>query len=374
MVIWHWKDSRLPPMQQVQENQRQEFQLSVPLSSRRNRNSCGWPMNDVRQVTSTADYKYRRGHGCSRLRAARRIWTANASRMSTRVNLETGERKLAVKKSRWVQATSPDGTHILYYDDGAFFTFDMPTGQSYNITKDIPSVFYNTEDDHNVVKPPERPIGWSKDSSAVLLSDGWDIWKAPRARRRGRESHGQRQEGQNPLSRALSGSIRTRKASTFPQPIYVGAYGEWTKKGGIGVIEPGKPGSGCCAGMTPIIRPWRKPSTPTCISTRAKPSRIFRISTRAGAKPRERPACDRRESAAEEFPVVEGREDDRLHQRQRRQAARRSVSAGQLRAGQELSDHRLHLRKTVAGANHLSRSRPSTASTPRLTPAMATRC
>ena len=40
-------------------------------------------------------------------------------------------------------------------------------------------MFYNTEDDHNVVKPPERPIGWSKDSSAVLLSTDGTSGKPP---------------------------------------------------------------------------------------------------------------------------------------------------------------------------------------------------
>ena len=26
-------------------------------------------------------------------------------------------------------------------------------------------------------KPPVDPVGWTKDSDAVLLSDQWDIWK-----------------------------------------------------------------------------------------------------------------------------------------------------------------------------------------------------
>ena len=32
------------------------------------------------------------------------------------------------------------------------------------------------------------------------------------------------------------------KGIDLAEPVYVGAYGEWTKKGGIGMIEPGKPG------------------------------------------------------------------------------------------------------------------------------------
>ena len=95
------------------------------------------------------------------------------------IDLKTGARKLAVKKARYVMGASPDGSHVLYYDEGVYYTYEAATGQSYNITKQIPATFWDNEDDHNVVKPPHRPIGWAKDSSAVLLSDGWDIWKAP---------------------------------------------------------------------------------------------------------------------------------------------------------------------------------------------------
>jgi dienelactone hydrolase len=158
------------------------------------------------------------------------------------VNLATGERKVALKKARWVMGASPDGTHFLYYDDGAYFTFDMGTGQSYNITKQIPGVFIDTEDDHNVVKPPHRPLGWSKDSSAVLLSDGWDIWKA--------SVHGG--AGVNLTGNGKKDQIRYRtrfrldpeeKGIDLSAPMYVSAYGEWTKKGGLGVVDPGKAGT-----------------------------------------------------------------------------------------------------------------------------------
>ena len=44
------------------------------------------------------------------------------------------------------------------------------------------------------------------------------------------------------------------KGIDLAQPIYVRAYGEWTKKSGIGVIEPGKPGIPCCSGTTPRTR------------------------------------------------------------------------------------------------------------------------
>jgi acetyl esterase/lipase len=239
MTIWNSKDDRLPPMQQVEETRDKNFSFLCvyrPAEKKFLRLGDG----AVRQVNANAEYKYAVG---TDIRAYERDGNINGQRYEDvyAINLETGERKLGLKKARWVEATSPDGTHILYYDNGAFFTFDMRTGQSFNITKDVPSVFYNTEDDHNVVKPPERPIGWSKDSMAVLLSDGWDIWSVP--------VHGG--TGTNLTGNGKAEKIRYRvryridadeKGIDLSQPVYIGAYGEWTKKGGIGVVAPGTHG------------------------------------------------------------------------------------------------------------------------------------
>ncbi len=239
MVIWNWKDKRLPPMQQVQENQDRNFSF-LCLYHPAEQKFLRLADEDLRQVTATADFKYGMGIDIRNYELESNLDGKRFEDVYA-VNLRTGERKLALKQARWVQAPSPDGTHVLYYDDGAFYTFDLTTGQSYNITKQIPAVFIDTEDDHNVVKPPHRPIGWAKDSSAVLLSDGWDIWKAP--------VHGG--PGVNMTANGKKDKIRYRvryrldpeeKGIDLTAPIYIGAYGEWSKKGGIGVMEPGAAG------------------------------------------------------------------------------------------------------------------------------------
>jgi dipeptidyl aminopeptidase/acylaminoacyl peptidase len=239
MVIWNWKDKRLPPMQQVQETQDRNFSF-LSLYRPAEQKFLRLADEELRQVTATADYKYAMGIDIRNYELESNLDGKRFEDVYA-VNLRTGERKLAVKQARWVQGPSPDGTHVLYYDDGAFFTFDLTTGQSYNITKQIPAVFIDTEDDHNVVKPPHRPIGWAKDSSAVLLSDGWDIWKAP--------VHGG--TGVNLTGNGKADKIRYRvryrldpdeKGIDLAAPIYVGAYGEWSKKGGVGVIAPGQAG------------------------------------------------------------------------------------------------------------------------------------
>jgi dienelactone hydrolase len=240
MVIWHWKDKRLQPMQQVQETMDKNFSY-LCMYRPADKKFIRLADEEMRQITASADYKFAMGVDIRDYELESNLDGQRYEDVYA-INLQTGERKIAVKKARYVMGPSPDGTHILYYtNDGSFNTFDVTTGQSYNITRQIPSVFYDTEDDHNVVKPPTRPLGWSKDGSAVLLSDGWDIWKAP--------VHGG--AGVNLTGNGKRDKIRYRvrfrldpeeKGIDLNEPIYVGAYGEWTKKGGIGVIDSGKAG------------------------------------------------------------------------------------------------------------------------------------
>ena len=239
LVIWHWKDSRLQSMQQVQENRDKNFSFL-----------CAWdPVTNkfrrladpqLRDASVQPENKYAMG---TDVREYELEGNLDGKRYEDvyRIDLQTGERKLVLRKARWYMGASPNGTHVLYYEDGAFFTYDLTDGKSHNLTQQIPSAFYNTEDDHNVVKPPTRSLGWSKDSNYILLSDNWDIWKVPA-------------DGGAPVNLTGNGKadkIRYQsiwrldpddKGFDLSKPLYVRAYGEWTKKGGIGIIEPGKPG------------------------------------------------------------------------------------------------------------------------------------
>jgi dipeptidyl aminopeptidase/acylaminoacyl peptidase len=236
MVIWHYKDSRMQPMQQVQENADKNFSYLCAYRPAEKK-FMRLADEDVRVVTMTPDSKYAMGADVRNYELDKNLSGQSFEDVYS-IDLRTGERKLAVKKERYAMGASPDGSHILYYDAGVYYTYEASTGQSYNITKQIPATFWDTEDDHNIVKPPHRPIGWAKDSSAVLLTDGWDIWKAP--------VHGG--AGVNLTVNGKKDKIRYRtryrldpdeKGIDLSQPIYVNAYGEWTKKSGIAVIPPG---------------------------------------------------------------------------------------------------------------------------------------
>ena len=124
--------------------------------------------------------------------------------------------------------------------------------------------FANTDDDHNnLVPPPRFPLGWAKDGSAVLLSDGWDIWKVPT---RGTGTavnltvNGKKDQiryqrlyaferaapgggGRGGRGGGAVAAVARADGIDLSQPLYVATYGEWTKKEGLSRVDPNKPGA-----------------------------------------------------------------------------------------------------------------------------------
>ncbi len=234
LVLWHWKDPRLQSQQEVQENADKNFSFLCAYSPE-TKKFARLADETLRNVTLTPQQKLAFGVD---IREYEREGNLDGQRFEDVyvVNPSTGERKSALKKAQHVMGASPDGTKFLYYDAGVFYVYDMESGKSADITSKIPAKFWDTEDDHNQVKPPRQSLGWSKDSDAVLLSDGWDIWKVP-------------VNGGQPVNLTRNGTrdqLRYRRifrldaeerGYDFSKPLYVSVYGEWTKKSGIGLIE-----------------------------------------------------------------------------------------------------------------------------------------
>ena len=239
LVLWHWQDRRLQAQQQVEEGRDKNFSY---LAGYRVAEKKFLRLADESLRTVTPAPKHQFGLGVD-TRDYELLGNLDGRRYQDLhvVNLRTGERKPALKKIRWSYGPSPDGAQFLYYDDGHFFSYDMASGQAVNLTEKVPTSFINTEDDHNVVKPPTNVVGWAKDGKSVLLSDNWDIWNVPV---RGGQAVNLTGNGKKDRIRY---QMRYRldpeeKGIDLAAPMYVRAYGEWTKKSGIARIDGGKPG------------------------------------------------------------------------------------------------------------------------------------
>ena len=130
---------------------------------------------------------------------------------------------------------SPDATHVLYYDDGTFYTFDLATGKSYDITKQIPSAFYDVDDDHNTVKLPllpDRMVQGFERGAAFRRLGYLEGRRCMAALGVNLTANGKAGEKIRYHTRVFQVSMPDEKGIDLSQPIYIEAYGEWTKKGG----------------------------------------------------------------------------------------------------------------------------------------------
>ena len=243
LVLWHYKDPRLQTQQEVQEQRDRAFSY---LAEYRVDTGQFIRLADDEMRTVTANPKSRWAVG-SDDRQYELMGSLDGRRFEDvyAVDLTTGAHRLALKHARYVTGPSPDGTKILYYEDGQYHVYAMDTGADRNITAGLPVSFVNIEDDHNEVKPPVPAIGWASDNSHVLLTDAWDVYDVPISPGQAVNLTGNgKKDGIRYEQRfALEAQEDRDEGIDLSKPLYFRMYGEWTKKGGIARVDPGAPGA-----------------------------------------------------------------------------------------------------------------------------------
>jgi dipeptidyl aminopeptidase/acylaminoacyl peptidase len=258
LVLWHWKDPRLQSQQLVQEQTDRTYSYLVEYRIADNK-FVRLSDDALRQVTLLPHDRYAYGIDS-------RDYDQRASHDGRRyadiyaVDLKTGSRTLALKKDlSFFGLAAPDGKQLLFWgDDANYWVLDLATGQKRNVTKDAPVSFANTDDDHNNIVPPPRPVlAWTKDASAVLLSDGWDVWRVPvgaSGKAVNLTADGRKNQVRYQRLYAFEGGAIARRGGRggrganaaleegidLSKPVYFGTYGEWTKKEGLARVEPAK--------------------------------------------------------------------------------------------------------------------------------------
>ncbi len=244
VVIWHWKDERLQPQQQVQAAGDKAHNF---LSVFRVKEKKFLRLADetVKTVLPAPKHQFAIGIDAKPYQLTGTLDGKHFEDIYA-INLTTGERKKALTKARYVFGVSPDGTLLAYYEDGHFKALELATLKSFVLDEKAPKPFVNTEDDHNVDKMPTRFMGWSLDGKFALVSDNWDLWQLG--------SHGESAVNLTVDGQAKGIRYRDRvvtdpeeKGIDLTKPMLLAMYGEWTKKSGYGRVDAGKPG------VTPLL-------------------------------------------------------------------------------------------------------------------------
>ena len=238
LIIWHWKDKRLQAQQQVQENFDKNYSY-LSFYNVADKKYYRLANDSLRRVSVAPKSMYAVGYDNSGYELSSNLDGKYFNDIYV-IDLKTGEKKPALKKIRWSMGVSTDGTHLLYFNQGHYYSYEFSTGASYNLTKEIPVSFIDIEDDHNVKEPPVYPMGWSKDGKNVLLSDAWDVWAVPVHGGKGINLTG---NGRNEKIRYLRRFILDyeEKGIDLSKPLYFSIYGEWTKMAGIARVNYSKP-------------------------------------------------------------------------------------------------------------------------------------
>ena len=264
LILWHPKDERLQSQQLVQELTDRAFNYLVEYRFADNR-FVRLTDDSLRNVSVTANDKFAFAND-GRPYAQTAISNGRNYNDVYVVDLKTGARRLLWKKrpasSNFTQP-SPDGKKALFWGiDGNYWVIDLATFDSVNITKKAPVSFVNTEDDHNNIMPLAIPgRGWTKDGSAVILSDNWDLWKVPVAASApavnltvdGRKNQvryrnlfnwsDERPAASAGGGRGGRGGAGAADGIDISKPLFIGTYGEWTKKEGVSRVDPGTTGA-----------------------------------------------------------------------------------------------------------------------------------
>jgi dipeptidyl aminopeptidase/acylaminoacyl peptidase len=250
LILWHAKDPRLQSQQIVQEQQDRAFNyLAVyRFDSKRFLRLAD---DEVRDVIVTTGDRYAYG-------IDNRAYQHQASHSGRNyqdvyaIDLTTGARKpLLREKPTGAVSASPDGRKLLYWGrDGHWWTLDLLTGDTVNITSGAPVSFVNTESGYNDAHPRAAGPGqWSRDGAYALLSDAWDYWRI--------DTRAGGKSAVNLTGDGKASQIRYQRLYAFPQgrvltpqpgidlskPLYFALYGEWTKQEGLARVDPRRPGA-----------------------------------------------------------------------------------------------------------------------------------
>ena len=153
------------------------------------------------------------------------------------IDVVTGTKELTENRLTGLSAASPGGRYVIWFEGADYFSHDLRSGETRNITEDVATQFVNLDVTPTREQMPSFGIaGYLEDDEAILLNDRWDVWEVQLDGSGGRA-----------LTAGASESIRYRVTDLDPdedaydpdEPLYYTTYGEWTKKAGYARAEPG---------------------------------------------------------------------------------------------------------------------------------------
>lgn len=156
-----------------------------------------------------------------------------------RVDTETGARDLFLQEQGRTLGLSPDGRFFLFWRDAHIWSYDLENGRELNLTRDAPVSFENAEFDRFGTAPPYGIAGWTSDKRSVILNHRYDLWLQPLdggPATNLTDGFG----AENEIRLRYVRLDRDERLIDISRPLFLSAYGEWTKKAGYFQLHRGR--------------------------------------------------------------------------------------------------------------------------------------
>jgi len=174
--VWHWLDPRINTQQKILWNREKDrTYMSVVHLDSGDIVALADPKLPEVIFPGNAPVAVMRSDVPYRWEAT---WTGGNSDAYV-VNLTTGDRTLVAERLDGRAFLSPEGKFAAYYHDGAYYLFDVASGQVRNITDSLGVPIANEDHDYPEPAPGYGLGGWTENDAAALVYDKYDIWVIP---------------------------------------------------------------------------------------------------------------------------------------------------------------------------------------------------
>ncbi|MES2893044.1 MAG: prolyl oligopeptidase family serine peptidase [Bacteroidota bacterium] len=177
--VWHYNDDYLQPQQlkQLSAEQKRNYTAVIQPGSGKLVQLGDENAESVILVDEgNADYVLASSTKGGRIAAQ---WTGRGTRSAYIISTLDGKRTLVNKDVLSFMQASPKGKFIYWYDPAQknYFTYEVNTGETRNITKNLKVPLYDTENDMPDYPSAVGASGWIEDDAYFLINDEYDIWK-----------------------------------------------------------------------------------------------------------------------------------------------------------------------------------------------------
>ncbi len=180
--VWHWNDPYINPNQKKRWSREKDRTYTGVFTPETGQFvQLADPQMPVLRISDHAETLL----GVSNVPYAKRITWEGAFNDYYLVDLQTGERRLAIGEQEHRVSLSPDGGFLVYYREGDWHMMETSSGKSRNLTGELGIPFADEDWDYPGDVPGYGIGGWVKDSKntggsrSVLIYDKYDIWQFP---------------------------------------------------------------------------------------------------------------------------------------------------------------------------------------------------